>query len=128
VNQDANMHSFFAEIAPYFRHAKVHACRLVQPHVALDLLNRLWRIDQKTIEKPVDREGGRLSDFTQPASGFAKICIGAVARDGVVTLLKIGCSIVGIRSNSRAAATTSCHACMADALKARCVLADVRWC
>ena len=28
---------------------------------------------------------------------------------------------------NHAAATTSCHACMADALKARCVLADVRW-
>jgi putative transposase len=47
-------------------------------------------------------------------------------RDGVVTLLKIGCSIVGIRSNSHAAATTSRHARMADALKARCVLAEVR--
>jgi hypothetical protein len=45
---------------------------------------------------------------------------------GVVTLLKIGRSIVGIRSNSHAAATTSRHACMADALKARCVLAEVR--
>ena len=46
---------------------------------------------------------------------------------GVVTLLKIGRSIVGIRSNSHAAATTSRHSCMAEALNARCVLADVRW-
>jgi hypothetical protein len=44
-----------------------------------------------------------------------------------MTLLKIGRSIVGIRSNRYAAATTSCHACMADALKTRCVLAEVRW-
>jgi hypothetical protein len=42
-------------------------------------------------------------------------------------LLKIGRSTVGIRSNSHAAATTSRHACMADALKTRCILADVRW-
>jgi hypothetical protein len=28
---------------------------------------------------------------------------------------------------AHAAATTSCHVCMADALKARCVLAEVRW-
>jgi hypothetical protein len=51
----------------------------------------------------------------------------AMGWKGVVTLLKIGRGTVGIRSNSHAAATTSRHACMADALKARCVLADVRW-
>jgi hypothetical protein len=51
---------------------------------------------------------------------------GTIFIDGVVTLLKIGHSTVGIRSNSHAAATSR-HACMADALKARCVLADVRW-
>src|SRR5580704_4501730 len=28
---------------------------------------------------------------------------------------------------AHAAATTSCHVCMADALKTRCVLAEVRW-
>jgi hypothetical protein len=39
---------------------------------------------------------------------------------GVVTLLKIG------RSNSHAAATTSCHVCIAEARNARCVLADAR--
>ena len=49
------------------------------------------------------------------------------AGGGVVTLLKIGRSIVGIRGNSHAPATTSRHACMAEALKARCVLAEVRW-
>jgi hypothetical protein len=57
----------------------------------------------------------------------AELSIIMSAGGGVVTLLKIGRSIVGIRSNGHAAATTSRHACMADALKARCVLADVRW-
>jgi hypothetical protein len=42
-------------------------------------------------------------------------------------LLKIGCGIVQIRSYNHAAATTSSHVCTADALKARCVLAEVRW-
>src|ERR1700730_19394729 len=41
-------------------------------------------------------------------------------------VLKLGCGIVQIRSYNHAAATTSCHVCMADALKARCALAEVR--
>src|ERR1700730_5846293 len=32
-----------------------------------------------------------------------------------------------VSQRNHAAATTSRHACMAEALKARCVLADVRW-
>jgi hypothetical protein len=57
----------------------------------------------------------------------AKIAAALERGEGVVTLLKIGRSIVGIRGNSHAAATTSRHGCMAEALKARCVLADVGW-
>src|ERR1700682_5161483 len=40
---------------------------LVRPRVALNLLHRPRRIDRKTIERPVDQEGGRLSDFTLDA-------------------------------------------------------------
>jgi hypothetical protein len=43
---------------------------------------------------------------------------GTRLRRGVVTLRKIGRSIVGIRSNRHAAVTTSRHACRAEALKA----------
>src|SRR5580704_10382785 len=76
---------------------------------AARLLQALWR--------------GRPGKFACPSGRAYR----PSPHGGVVTLLKIGCSIVGIRSNSHAAATTSRHACMADALKARCVLAEVRW-
>jgi hypothetical protein len=43
---------------------------------------------------------------------------------GTVTLSEIACD-GHFTSRYHAAATTSCHACIADALKARCVLAEV---
>ena len=47
-------------------------------------------------------------------------------RSGTVTLSEIACD-GRFTSRYHAAATTSRHACMAEALKARCVLAEVRW-
>ena len=46
---------------------------------------------------------------------------------GFVTLLKSDVALVGIRIRDHAAATTSRHVCMAEALKARWVRADMRW-
>ena len=46
---------------------------------------------------------------------------------GFVTLLKIERGVFGLHSYNHAAATTSRQVCMAEALKARCVLAEMRW-
>ena len=51
--------------------------------------------------------------------------LGIVA-NGTVTLSEFACD-GHFTSRYHAAATTSCHVCIADALKARCVLAEVRW-
>jgi hypothetical protein len=46
---------------------------------------------------------------------------------GFVTLSKTGRGFVGIRNGSHATVTTSRQVCMAEALKARCVFAEIRW-
>jgi hypothetical protein len=47
--------------------------------------------------------------------------------EGFVTLLKIERGFFGLHGYNHAAATTSRQVCMAEALKARCVLAEMRW-
>ena len=50
-----------------------------------------------------------------------------IVLEGFVTLLKIERGFFGLHSYNHAAATTSRQVCMAEALKARCVLAEMRW-
>ena len=81
--------------------------------------------DKSVIDFPMD---GAPSEGCSTTTNLAQLSIESDAGAGavhIITLLKIGRGFGGICSYNHAA-TTSRHVCKADALKARCVLAEVR--